>query len=289
MSRIFDLIIEYKEFATLTLLTIVSLFLIGNSDAPEIRSLRSFFVAVVGYAQTSVAWIPNPVVERNENKALHELNLELAAEVGRLRQAGAENERLRALLGYKQQIGFRVIAADVIGKTTTEARNVFTLNVGFKDSIAVDMPVITDAGLVGRVISVSDHFALVQIILNRDFRAAALIARNRVEGVLAWENGEYARLRNIPKSYTVQEGDVIVTSESSNLFPPNITIGTVIEVGDEPNSLFKRISVKPAVDFQSVEHVFVVLSAINKERKDLEKAYTQKADSVLKGTKGRAQ
>ncbi len=286
MSRIFDYIIEYKEYAALSLLCLLSFFLIGNSDAPEIRSLRSFFVAAVGYAQSSVAWIPNPVAERNENKALHELNLELAAEVGRLRQAAAENERLRSMLAFKQQSNFRVLAADVVGKTITESRNVFTLNAGRKDSIAVDMPVITDAGLVGRIISVSDHFALVQIILNRDFRAAALVARNRVEGVIAWENGDYARLRNIPKSYVIQAGDVVVTSESSNLFPPNITIGTVVEVGDEPNSLFQRIAVKPAVDFQSLGHVFVVLSSVNKERKDLEAAYAQKSSSLVKGANG---
>jgi len=283
MSRVFDFIIEYKEYATLALLCVLSFFLIGNSDAPEIRSLRSFFVGVVGYAQSSAAWIPNPVEERNENKALHELNLELAAEVGRLRQAAAENERLRAMLGFKQQTNFRVLATDVVGKTITEARNIFTLNTGSKDSVAVDMPVITDAGLVGRVISVSDHFALVQIILNRDFRAAALIARNRIEGVVAWDNGELARLRYIPKSSIVLEGDIVVTSQSSNLFPPNVPIGTVAEVSDEPNSLFKRISVKPSVDFQSVEHVFVVLSSSNEERKELELAYKQKADAVLKG------
>lgn len=283
MGRVLDILLEYKEYATLALLCLLSMFLIGNSDAPEIRSLRSFFVAVTGVVQNSFAWIPNPVAERNENKALHELNLELAAEIGRLRQAAAENEKLRSMLAFKQQTNFHVLAADVIGKTVTEARNTITLNVGSKDSIAVDMPIITDAGLVGRVIAVSDHFALAQIVLNRDFRASAVIARNRVEGVIAWDAGEYARLKNIPKSYSVQDGDIVVTSESSNLFPPNVPIGTVVETGDEPNSLFKMISVKPVVDFESLEHVFVVLSSQNLERKELEDAYKRKADALLKG------
>lgn len=283
MGRIFDLIIDYKEYATLALLCGISLFFIGTSDAPEIRSLRAFFVAAVGEAQSSFAWIPNPVAERSENRALHELNLELAAEVGRLRQAGAENERLRSLLGFKQQTRFRVLAADVVGKTTTEARNTITLDVGTKDSIKTDMPIMTDLGLVGRVIAVSDHFALGQVVLNRDFRAAAVIVRTRVEGVVAWDAGEYAKLINIPKSYIVQVGDIIVTSESSNLYPPNVPIGTVVEVGDEPNSLFKRIAVKPMVAFQSLEHVFVVLSGANPERRELELAYRKKAEALAKG------
>lgn len=283
MGRIFDLIIEYKEYATLTLLCALSLFLISTSDAPEVRNLRAFFVAAVGAAQSSFAWIPNPVAERSENRALHELNLELAAEVGRLRQAAAENERLRGMLGFKQQSRFRVLAADVVGKTTTEARNTITLDVGAKDSIKIDMPIITDQGLVGRVIAVSDHFALCQMVLNRDFRAAAGIVRNRVEGVIAWDAGEYAKLINIPKSIIVQVGDIVVTSQSSNLYPPNVPIGTVVEVGDEPNSLFKRIAVKTAVEFQSIEHVFVVLSGANAERRELEQTYKKKADALSKG------
>lgn len=283
MGRIFDLIIEYKEYATLTLLCALSLFLISTSDAPEVRNLRAFFVAAVGAAQSSFAWIPNPVAERSENRALHELNLELAAEVGRLRQAAAENERLRGMLGFKQQSRFRVLAADVVGKTTTEARNTITLDVGAKDSIKIDMPIITDQGLVGRVIAVSDHFALCQMVLNRDFRAAAGIVRNRVEGVIAWDAGEYAKLINIPKSIIVQVGDIVVTSQSSNLYPPNVPIGTVVEVGDESNSLFKRIAVKTAVEFQSIEHVFVVLSGANAERRELEQTYKKKADALSKG------
>jgi rod shape-determining protein MreC len=285
MGRFLDLILAYKEYATLVLLCGLSLFLIGNSDAQDIRSLRSFFVAVVGAAQSTFAWIPNPVAERNENRALHELNLELAAEVGRLRQAGAENDRLRGLLTLKQQAGFRVLSAEVVGKTTTEARNTLTLNVGARDSVHVDMPIITDAGLVGRVIAVSDHFSLAQAVQNRDFRASAMIARTRVAGVLAWDAGEFAKLINVPKSYQVQTGDVIITSQSSNLYPPNIPIGTVLDVGDEPNSLFKRIAVKPAVDFPSLEHVFVVLSGANNERLELERTYRKQAEALAKGKK----
>lgn len=283
MSRFFDLLIEYKEYAVLALLCGVSLFMIGTSDAPEIRSLRSFFVGVVGAAQSTFAWIPNPVAERSENRALHELNLELSAEVGRLRQAGAENERLRSMIGFKQQGRYRLLAADVVGKTTTEARNTITLDVGAKDSIKVDMPIITDQGLVGRIISVSDHFALGQVVVNRDFRAASLIVRNRMEGVLKWDAGEYASLINIPKSCLVQEGDIVVTSQSSNLYPPNVPIGTIIEVGDEPNSFFKRLTVKPLVEFHSLEHVFVVLASANPERRELEQAYRKKTDAILKG------
>ena len=75
----------------------------------------------------------------------------------------------------------------------------------------------------------------------------------------------------------------MVTSQSSNLYPPNVPIGTIIEVGDEPNSFFKRIIVKPLVEFHSLEHVFVVLASANPERRELEVAYRKKTEAILKG------
>jgi rod shape-determining protein MreC len=273
MSRLFDLIVTFKEYVVLLLLTIISLLLISSSDAPEIRSLRAFIVGAVGAVQSSTAWLPNPIALRNENRALHELNIDLAAEVGRLRQAQAENERLLALLGFKQRTNVPLLAAKVVGKTATLGRTVFTLDVGARDSVRADMPVITDEGLVGRIVTVSDHYALLVPLINRDFRASSKISRNRVDGVVAWEAGEYAIMKNVPKAYDVQQNDIAITSEYSNLFPPNVPIGTVVDVGDEPNSSFKKIHIRPAVDFAALEHVFVVLTTSAAERRELEKSY----------------
>lgn len=274
MSRLFDLLVTFKEYVVLLLLTLIALLLIANSDAPEIRSLRAFFVGVVGGVQSSTAWLPNPIALKDENRTLHELNIDLAAEVGRLRQAQAENERLRAMLGFRQRGTVPLLTANVVGKTLGLGRMVLTIDAGARDSVRVDMPIVTDQGLVGRVVAASDHYALVQALLNRDFRASAKIARNRIDGVVAWEAGDYAHLINVPKAYDVQPGDLVITSEYSNLFPPNVPIGTVVESGDEPNSPFKRIKLKPAVDFAALEQVFVVLAAGAQERKELERGYT---------------
>ena len=99
--------------------------------------------------------------------------------------ARIENSRLRNLLGLKESLRYPLIAGKVVGKNLTLLRNTLTLNVGKLDGILPHMPVINEGGLLGVVSAVSDHYSVVRIVLNSDFRASAKIERSRVEGILA--------------------------------------------------------------------------------------------------------
>jgi rod shape-determining protein MreC len=138
------------------------------------------------------------------------------------------------------------------------------------------MPVVCDEGLVGLVASTTQHFSIVNILYNGDFRASVKIQRSRVDGILTCE-GNTLILKNVPKTRDVKVGDVVMTSEYSSTFPAGIRIGLVNDIKDESSSLFKTIVVSPGVDFIKLEELFVVQYKPNQERTGLEQTTSQQA------------
>ncbi len=270
MRRFLDLIIAFKEYVALTVFVAASLTMIAVSRTTDVMPLRAFATGLVGAIQSTYAWIPNPIALERENRELESKSIELASEVGRLRRSEAENRELRRMLGIAPHPDWKLRAAEVVGKTTNFQRNMLTINLGAKDSILPGMAVVTDAGLVGRIYSTSKNFALVQMLFNTDVRIAAKIARTRVEGIISWEGGPSLTMRNIPKALDVQLGDLIVSSEYSSFFPAEVGIGTIDSIAPEANSLFRRVLVSPSVNLFRVEHVYVIVKDIGKERERLE-------------------
>jgi rod shape-determining protein MreC len=228
-----------------------------------------------GLLQEQVIFIPRYFSLESENQLLRRTNIELADEANRLREAKLENLRLRRLLGLKGQVPFDVVAGQVIGKNLALLRNTLTIDIGGTEGIKPLMPVIGDGGLAGLVVSVSEHYAIVNLLLNVDFRASAKIERSRVDGIIAWD-GKNLFLKNVAKTLDVKIGDVVLTSSYSSTFPPDIRIGVVSEVNEQPGTLFKSVIVTPSVEFVKLEEVFVLTSVPDAERTELEHRDTQK-------------
>ena len=275
MQRLVSIILLFKEYFVLALLIIISLILLSSNDNVQIRAIHSYTVGFIGVFQNTLSIIPNVFELKRENEILRQLNVNLSDEVNRLREARLENIRLRAMLGLKEHSEFKLVAADIVGKSLHLLRNTITLNVGESDGVRADMPIISETGLVGKVITTSNHHAIGQLMLNKDFRASAKIQRSRIDGIIAWDGSEVVRLMNVSKTQDVREGDMVTTSEYSNVFPPQIKIGFVSKVIEKPGSLFKEIDVTPSVDFASLEQVFIVTTLQDSERVSLEKRLTR--------------
>ena len=276
MQRFIALVVRYKNYITLVALMVMSLAFMSVGNLRQLGGFRAVIVGSVGWIQSLFAWIPNPVALKSENTALRALNLQLAIESARSRQALVENAVLRRMLDLPKYTDYKLIAADVTGKTTTQLRNYATINKGTADGVREGMSCITDAGLVGRIIGASEHYAVIQLLLNRDTRVAAKVQRSRIDGIVLWEGETTVALKNVPKSFDVQVGDVILTSNYSSIFPANIVIGRITKVEDENQSLFRRIMVEPAVDFSTVEQVFVIDYVPDPERVRLERETEQR-------------
>jgi rod shape-determining protein MreC len=268
-ERLYDIVYEFREYAVLSVLIGTSFILIAMNDNSQIKQIRAISTVVFGEVQEQLSFIPTYVRLKRENELLHHINIEFADETQRLREAKLENLHLRQLLGLKNQLPYKLTATRVVNKNLTLLRNTITVNVGSHDSVQQYMPVVSDGGLVGIVTLVFQHYSMVNILLNTEFRVSGKVQRSRVDGIVMWD-GKTLALKNVPKLRDVRVGDVVTTSEYSNAFPSDIRIGLVSEVHEQPGSLFKSIIIEPGVDFVKLETVFVMAYNQNKERVELE-------------------
>jgi rod shape-determining protein MreC len=272
LKKLGQLILNIKEYLILAVLIVFSLAFLFSNDNTQIRFVRAIAVGMFGTVQSGISSIPNVFELQQENKMLREGNIRLSNEVSGLKEAKLENIRLTKLLSFKESTGLGLVSANVVNKSLIQTRNTITLNVGENDSVFVNMPVITDAGLVGRIVSTSKNYSIAQILFNKDLRITIKVQRSRVDGILNYDGVSVLSVTNIPKNSDVNVGDVIITSEFSNLFPSGLPIGTVTESGNLDN-LFKKIEIVPLVNFSNLENVFVLKYLPNKERYILEKSY----------------
>jgi rod shape-determining protein MreC len=269
LQRLYDILYEFREYAILSVFIIISFVLMTMNDNAQIRQIRAISTIIFGEVQERLSFIPTYFGLKAENELLRHINIELADETQRLREAKLENLRLRQLLELKTQLPYKVIAAHVVNKNLTLLRNTITINVGSNDSVQQYMPVVSEGGLIGIVTAVTKNYSVINILLNTEFRVSSKVQRSRIDGIVIWD-GKTLSLKNVPKMRDVKVGDVVSTSEYSNTFPPNIRIGLVSEVSEQPSSLFKSITIEPSADFGKLETVFVVVYAQDKERVELE-------------------
>jgi rod shape-determining protein MreC len=282
MHRIINFLLRFREYLILSILIVASLIIIYQNDNLQLRQIRSLSIQVIGFFQErfsgvlKAVWIPHLLSISKENQVLRESNVILAEEVSRLRESTLENIRLRSLLSFKQGSKYSLISAKIVGKTLTSYRNYITLNVGLKDGVNNNMPIITDRGLVGKVVGTSDSYAIGQVLRNKDFRASVIDERSRVNGIIGWDGGDYFVMNEVAKNLDIKVGDLIITSEYSSIFPANIAIGVVSEIQYATGNLFQKILIKSNVDFPTLEEVFIINNTIDTSRVNLEKQFLDK-------------
>lgn len=271
MKQLLDILAFFKEYLVLALCILVSIVLLSINDSPQIRNIRSIAVVAVGFAQDMFSVIPNYFSLKEENRVLRERNVALADQVSLLRQSKLENIRLRELIKLKERTPFTYVAANVIGKNQQLMRNTITLDVGERNGVKRNMAIVTDAGLVGKIVTTSGDYSIGQLMLHKDFRASAQVERDRTDGIIAWDGGEHLILKNVPRTANLQKGDVIVTSDFSTIFPAGIRVGVIANLSIEQGALFHSVEVAPAADFARLEEVFVVTFAPDSSRLAIEK------------------
>jgi rod shape-determining protein MreC len=273
--RALDILFQLKEYVIAGALLLCSVALIALNDTRQVQAIRSVAVLTVGFLQDSFSFIPDYFALRRDNDLLRSLNLKLSDEVNRLRESRLENIRLRQLLGIKDRPEYTYVTANVVGKSLQMLRNGITIDAGSHDGITPNMAIVTESGLVGKVISVSPHYAIGQILANREVRVSAKVQRTRVDGIIRWDGGQYLNMQNVAKTLDVRPGDVVITSDYSSIFPPGIRIGIVAATNQVTGSLFQNIDVAPAVDFLRLEEVAVITQRADSGRTVLERNFAR--------------
>lgn len=203
---------------------------------------------------------------RDENSRLRAELERLRAQVAEAVALQSENQELRAALELDESWATldRVTAA-VIGKSPSNYKWTVTIDKGSADGIDVDMAVIAPEGLVGKIVSVQADTATVLLLIDRSGAAGARLEEGGETGLVEGNGaGQPLSLRFIPAEADVEVGDEVVTSGqaprgSDPIFPPGIPIGIVSGVGGDARALEKEIEVMPAVDFNTLRFVQVLI------------------------------
>ena len=213
-------------------------------------------------------------VDRISNAdSYYEENQQLKKQIGELNKQltnyddlQKEVEDLRKLVVIKEEHPDNVYSqsAEVLGYVANDPFRGFTIDRGSDDGIKPYCPVITPEGVVGITIEVSDKTSTVRTILSPDLSIAAVCSSTNtdfgiVEGtVLTAEKGT-TKLTHLNTSHGLKEGDLIITSGNSGLFPKDYAIGTVKNIGFEANGLSACAEIEPCADITRLGSVFVIL------------------------------
>jgi len=193
-----------------------------------------------------------------QNVTLRREVTRLSGELGRTRELTQENERLRRLLGMREDLAPKSIGASVVTARLGSQSRVLVVDRGSADGIRPDMAVVAWGGAIGRVVSVERDFARVRLLSDPNSGAAGVIARSRAEGMIVGRGAEPMEMIYVPKYADVAVGDRVVTSGLDGVFPRGFGLGRVTVVG-EPVGASKSIRVEAEVDDRAIEDVLVLL------------------------------
>lgn len=255
----------------LTSITVITLDFRDGGDG-AVESLRTAGREAFAPVQDAVESVLSPVGDFfggiTRYRSVRAENARLRAEVEQARMESvraADAERERELLTRLANLDFaedlRDIPARVVHNAPSNFQRTITLDRGAEAGVAVGMPVVTDAGLVGRVVEVSPTRSTVLLVTDRSSRIGVRLATSRDIGALAGAGPQgLMPLDLINVDTAVSEGEAVLTSGlDQGIFPPQIPVGTVRSARVPDGALTQEVLVEPFVDFGRLELVRVLV------------------------------
>ncbi len=202
---------------------------------------------------------------QTRNTELEALNNQLTVENIRLKEVERENQLLRQLLNYTRnnpQFNYQptTIKGRSVGRDPTNLLYFVYVDVGVRDGVAKNMPVITERGLVGRVTAVGPNSAQILMLIDPASAVNVLIQSSRATGIVRGNIDGTLLMERIPPNEKVNPGDIVLTSGLGGNFPDKLVVGQVTEVMRRDQDMFQTARVRPTVDFGKLETMLIVTS-----------------------------
>jgi rod shape-determining protein MreC len=195
---------------------------------------------------------------RAENTQLKQELAEVRVRLQVERGLAQQSQTLQTLLNLKTSITLSTTASSVIAGSASPEFRTITIDKGTGDGLRPDMAVIAPAGVVGRVILPGSRASKVQLLIDRNAAAGAIVERTRAQGVVVG-TGDRLRMDYVAGAADVKAGDMVVTSGIDGIYPKGFVIGQIESVSRGAGE-FSAIVIRPAVDFSALEAVLVVLN-----------------------------
>ena len=258
MSKVPLIFKDYQENIVLALCVIISCIFIFNNDSNFIKNTKSKSVDTFSFLYAPFNWLDNQLFLNKKLEVLSSENLKLNLENQVLKVHETENKRYREFLNFKKRDNYIFMGADVISKGISSNMSSVVIDRGFEDFVKINSPVLSSRGVVGKITSVSANSSEVQLISDVNFRLSVKIVPDEVEGILRWIRDDICEINEIKKISDIEIGDVVVTSNLSIYFPPNIPIGEVISIFEKSDSSNRTVRLKLFSDLTTLNQLFIV-------------------------------
>jgi rod shape-determining protein MreC len=272
MERLFNFVYEYRAFFTFLALEILCAWLIIQNN--QYQGAKYF-----NSSNKASATILNFSHSVREYFSLRHINEELAKENSSLRKKLEQRNQSLYALKTREITDpaiinrYDFVSAKVVNNSTSQFKNFLTIDQGADAGIKSGMAVVSYGRAVGKIKSVSQHYAVVISLLNTDEEVSSVIKRTGYFGTIQWMDGNDPRLidlRYIPRHVKPIIGDTVITSGYNAVFPEGIMVGIIKKVNLKEEALFYDIKVELAQDFGNLNFVEVVKSNSKKEKDSLE-------------------
>ena len=199
----------------------------------------------------------------SENEDLRQRLAAAEQQLHAARQQEVENDRLKALLDLKEKKEFDTVAARVIARDPSVWFNTITINCGSSAGVAVNMPVVSGTGVVGRVISVSPWSSQVMLLTDEKAGAGAIVGQLGQSGALGSVRGRpdlgLIEMRYVSGLEKVEVGDYVMTTGQDGIYPPGLNVGEVVDVKNGTATQPHQILIRPGARLDKLEEVAVLL------------------------------
>ena len=265
MRNLIQILLRYSNFLIFLILEVVAFILICTTNEYQRSAVWSGSNRVIASCNNIKTNITAYFRLHVENEVLAEENARLKTELMLLANQIECYQETDSQYIYSH-LEWEYIPAKVISISTNKQHNYLTINKGLRDSIAVDMGVIGADGVVGIVSAVGEKYALVVPIIHTNISISSQLASNGQTGGTMWDGRDYryVQLTEMSRHITIQQGDTVVTSGLTSVFPEGLTIGQVIETSLGQGDNYHHTKVKLSTDYKSIKYVQVLRNK-NKE------------------------
>lgn len=253
-------------------------FVLMAFDAKEITSGQ---LIVKSWTQTAADFVQSPVTTvtssisnyfvsisnlrsaQSDNDKLKQHVQELEVELKQKEELASENDRLRSFLQLKEQSKYKVLTARIIGRDPSVWFDSSIVNRGSLDGVKLNMPVVTDGGLVGRVTAVSPLTAQVDLITRDKSGLGAVIGQIGESNALGVVSGtskkDLLEMKYVPGNVDVQVGQSVFTTGQDGIFPPGLKVGEIVNLVTGSATTPHQIQIRPAAKLSSMQEVAILL------------------------------
>ncbi|MBK8813967.1 MAG: rod shape-determining protein MreC [Acidobacteria bacterium] len=238
------------------------------------RVIRVWMLAIANFVQSPVTTVSASVTNyfqsistlrsaQTENDTLKQRVQELEVQVQRSEELSKENDRLKGLLDLKSESKYKILPAQIIGRDPSAWFDHSVINRGSLDGVKLNMPIVNNGGLIGRVVAVSPLTARINLVTKDKSGLGGVIGELGTSNAIGVVSGngqrELLEMGYVPGTIEVQVGEIVYTTGQDGIYPPGLKLGEVVEVRPGSATVPQQIFIRPSARLYSMEEVAVLL------------------------------